>query len=45
MALNDLCADGMGRKIFEKYHALCMDNFRWAMKPVFLTYLLEHRAR
>jgi len=40
-ALDDLCAGGMGRAILEKYQAECMDTFRWAMKPVFLQYLLE----
>lgn len=39
---DELCANGTGRAIFEKYHAACMDTFRWAMKPVFLQYLLEH---
>jgi len=40
--IEDLCRDDVGRKIFEKYHAESMDNFRWSMKPVFLKYLLEH---
>jgi hypothetical protein len=39
--VDDLCAVGIGRKLFEKYYAACMDRFRWTMKPVFLRYLLE----
>jgi len=39
---DDLCAEGLGRKIRDKYQAVSMDAFRWSMKPVFLKYLLEH---
>ncbi len=38
---DDLCMNGTGRKILEKYRAVSMDAFRWAMKPVFLQHLLE----
>jgi len=40
--IDAVCRLGAGKKIFEKYHALSMDTFRWAMKPVFLKYLIEH---
>ncbi len=39
---DQLCAGGTAMAILEKYRALCMDTFRWAMKPVFLQYLIEH---
>jgi len=38
---DDVCGHGAGKEIFEKYHAECMDSFRWSMKPVFLKYLIE----
>jgi len=40
--VDEICTGSLGKAIFEKYYALCMDTFRWAMKPVFLQYLLEH---
>ena len=40
--IDELCRLGAGKRVFEKYHAACMDKFRWSMKPVFLKYLIEH---
>jgi len=40
--VDELCGLGAGKRIFENYHAVCMDKFRWSMKPVFLKYLIEH---
>jgi len=41
---NELCKDGIGKKIFEKYHAENMDCFRWSMKSVFMTFLLQEKG-
>lgn len=38
---DDLCSDGIGKSIFEKYHKGYHDAFRWSMKPVFMLQLLE----
>ena len=40
--IDELCRFGSGQRVFESYHAVCMDKFRWSMKPVFLKYLIEH---
>ncbi|MEP7170050.1 MAG: hypothetical protein ABI855_11820, partial [Bacteroidota bacterium] len=37
----DLCQDGIGKKIYDKYFYQFKDEFRWSMKPVLLTYLIE----
>ncbi|MEO5572119.1 MAG: hypothetical protein ABIT08_09235 [Bacteroidia bacterium] len=37
----DLCKDGIGKKIYDKYFIDFKDEFRWSMKPVLLTYLIE----
>lgn len=41
LSLQDLCADGAGKCIFEKYFKSNMDCFRWSMKPVVLNHLLS----
>lgn len=41
LSVCDLCADGLGKQIFDKYFRLYIDGFRWSMKPVVLNYLLE----
>jgi hypothetical protein len=38
-----LCADGMGKKIFDKYFNAYIDRFRWSMKSVFISFLLEKK--
>jgi hypothetical protein len=38
-----LCADGIGKKIKDKYKNKFMDEFRWSMKPVFINYLINKR--
>lgn len=37
----DLCRDGMGKKIYDKYFDKFRHEFRWSMKPVLLKYLTE----
>ena len=39
-----MCASGMGRALFTKYHGHAMDRFRWSMKAVFLNHLFQHEA-
>lgn len=40
---DDLCNDGIGRDLFNKYAHSYMDAFRWSMKPVLLRFLLEEK--
>ncbi len=37
----NLCNEGIGKAIYDKYAARDMDAFRWSMKGVLLNYLLE----
>jgi lipopolysaccharide biosynthesis glycosyltransferase len=37
----DLCDEGLGYDIKEKYHTEYHDAFRWSMKPVYMNYLLD----
>ncbi|MEO5572120.1 MAG: glycosyltransferase [Bacteroidia bacterium] len=37
----ELCKDGIGKKIYDKYFNNLKDEFRWSMKPVLLKYLIE----
>lgn len=37
----DLCSEGMGKKLYDRYYANHHDCFRWSMKSVFLKRLLE----
>ena len=39
----DLCNNGIGKAIHEKYYPGDMDAFRWSMKPVFINYLLQEK--
>jgi hypothetical protein len=36
----DLCHDGIGKKIFDKYSTTHMDAFRWSMKSVLMHHIL-----
>jgi hypothetical protein len=38
---DELCREGIGKAIYDKYYATYMDGFRWSMKPVLLNYLLR----
>jgi maleate cis-trans isomerase len=38
---DELCREGVGRDIQEKYQGDYEDGFRWSLKPVFLSCLLE----
>jgi len=40
--VDEMCRHGIGKEICEKYRDVSMDTFRWAMKPVFLKYLIEN---
>jgi hypothetical protein len=39
---DELCEQGLGRELFEKYHAVEKDSFRWSMKSVLLQHLLQN---
>jgi lipopolysaccharide biosynthesis glycosyltransferase len=39
--IDDVCKDGIGKKIKGKYFLQNIDGFRWAMKPVLINYLLQ----
>lgn len=39
--LKDVCKEGVGKEIFDKYYYTYIDGFRWSMKPVFLNYLFK----
>lgn len=42
--INDLCREGMGKALLEKYQQSYIDGFRWSMKPVLLKYLLNQEG-
>jgi hypothetical protein len=37
----EICRDGVSKKIRSKYQDNNIDSFRWAMKPVFIKYMIE----
>lgn len=39
----DICKEGLGKRIFDKYAHVYMDWFRWSMKPVIMHYILEKK--
>jgi hypothetical protein len=41
--IDELCKDGTGKIIKDKYLINYMDAFRWSMKPVLINYLLRER--
>jgi SAM-dependent methyltransferase len=41
LSVQELCADGIGKRILEKYGRADVDCFRWSMKPVLLNHLLS----
>ena len=41
--LDDLCKEGLGKAIKEKYYGNFMDEFRWSMKSVLMLWLLQHK--
>lgn len=40
----DLCKEGVGKAIWDKYAQAHTDLFRWSMKPVLINHLLAHKA-
>ncbi len=40
----EICTNGTGRDIYNKYYHSDTDAFRWSMKPVFLNYLLKRNC-
>ncbi len=38
---DQLCNEGIGKSIFEKYFNTNTDKFRWSIKPVYINYLLD----
>ena len=40
----DLCREGAGKRIYQRYFHLQRDNFRWSMKPVLIDFLLTQRG-
>ncbi|MEM1326645.1 MAG: hypothetical protein AAGI23_11855 [Bacteroidota bacterium] len=38
---SDLCVEGMGRKLHDRYAETYVDGFRWSMKSVLMKHLLE----
>lgn len=41
LSVQELCADGIGKRVLEKYGRANVDCFRWSMKPVLLNHLLS----
>ncbi len=39
----DICNQGVGKRIFDNYANVHMDWFRWAMKPVIMHYILQEK--
>jgi hypothetical protein len=39
--IDEICDEGIGKALFEKYYPQYIDEFRWSMKPVFINYLLQ----
>lgn len=39
--VDEICKEGIGEKIKNKYQSVYHDAFRWSMKPVFLNYLIQ----
>jgi hypothetical protein len=42
--VDDLCADALGKKLYDKYYILDVNSFRWSMKSVMLEYLLTQKT-
>ena len=40
----DVCKQGVAKKVWDKYAAMDMDRFRWSMKPIFIGYLIEEHG-
>lgn len=41
--VDQLCQEGVAKRIYEKYAATEMDCFRWSIKPVFINFLLDQQ--
>jgi SAM-dependent methyltransferase len=39
--VDQLCQEGIGKKIYKKYAATDKDRLRWSIKPVFINFLLD----
>jgi SAM-dependent methyltransferase len=44
ISTDEVCADGIGKKIYSKYHDFDINAFRWSMKPVFIKHLLNNKG-
>jgi lipopolysaccharide biosynthesis glycosyltransferase len=42
LSCDNVCKDGIGKKIYDKYFINHKDEFRWSMKPVLLKHLIEN---
>ena len=40
----DVCREGAGKRIYQRYFHRQRDNFRWSMKPVLIDFLLTQRG-
>ena len=43
LLIEGLCKSGMGKSIYDKYYHSDINAFRWSMKPVLITYLLQKK--
>src|SRR5688572_24636684 len=41
---DEVCIDGKGKALHDKYYHHYMNGFRWSMKPVFINYLFAKNA-
>jgi len=41
--VDQLCHEGLAKKIYEKYATSDMDCFRWSLKPIFINFLLDRK--
>lgn len=44
LSIQELCTQGIGLTIKERYFGSNMDAFRWSMKPVLINYLIKERS-
>jgi len=44
LSIDEVCNDGIGKAIYNKYHHTDMSAFRWSMKPVLINYLLQKKG-
>ena len=44
MFAEEICTDGLGKALSDKYAASFKNTFRWCMKPILLRYLMEEKG-